>query len=352
MGLLEGLHSGPNWQQAMIIGRRAAVPDSCTVRPGGTSIDTIVGLLDGPARILLLAIGIELVVSDPVSRWHPVAVFGRAISGFIERAPSSAPARELLYGLAVVGAAVVLVGVGSAVLLHGLTFMSPALAVFGGAVLLKISFSYRQLEREVSRVAELLERDGVAAARAPLSALVSRDVIGLSPRLAASAAIESMAENLSDSFVAPLFYYVIFGVPGALAYRAINTLDAMIGYHGRYQHLGRAAAKLDDLANVVPARLTAALLVIAARLAGADLRGSLAMGLRDHARTESPNAGWPMAAMAGALRVELEKVGHYVLGRPADDPTPEAIRRAIPIARWGAVMACLLTLLTSIGSGW
>jgi adenosylcobinamide-phosphate synthase len=169
--------------------------------------------------------------------------------------------------------------------------------------------------------------------------------------LAASAAIESIAENLSDSLVAPLFYYVVFGVPGALAYRAINTLDAMIGYHGRYEYLGRAAAKLDDLANLIPARLTAALLFFAAGLAGASPRAALAIGLRDHARTESPNAGWPMAVMGGALGVELEKVGHYVLGRPAEDPSPEAIRRAIPIARWGAVIACALALLFSIRGG-
>jgi adenosylcobinamide-phosphate synthase len=243
---------------------------------------------------------------------------------------------------------------GTALALSLIGAVSPAIAVLAGVVMLKTSFSFRQLEKEAARAAQLIEHDGVPAARAPLAALVSRDVDGLSPRLAASAAIESVAENLSDSFVAPIFYYVCFGVPGALAYRAINTLDAMIGYHGRYEFLGRTAARLDDLANLIPARLTAVLLVIASALAGENARAALAIGVRDHARTESPNAGWPMAVMAGALQVHLEKMGHYRLGESAADPTPDAIRRALLVARWGAGLAAAFALgiLAAPTLGW
>jgi adenosylcobinamide-phosphate synthase len=125
-----------------------------------------------------------------------------------------------------------------------------------------------------------------------------------------------VAENLSDSVVAPLFWYAVAGLPGAIAYRAVNTLDASIGYRGPYEWLGKASARLDDLLNLVPARLTAALLLVAGALSGARTRDGVRILLRDGAKTESPNAGRPMAAIAGLLGVELEKVDHYRLGDP------------------------------------
>jgi adenosylcobinamide-phosphate synthase len=301
-------------------------------------------LFTGPAGVLVLALALEIAIGDPVSRWHPVALFGRALSLAIRFASAHSPRGELVYGALLVALAVSSIFIGTALALHLLGTVVAPLAVVAGAALLKTSFSFRQLEAEAARAADLIEREGVLAAHGPLTALVSRDVNGLSPGLAASAAIESVAENLSDSFVAPLFYYVVLGVPGALAYRAINTLDAMIGYHGRYEHFGRVAARLDDVANLIPARLTAALLVVASGLAGADPRSALAIGFRDHRRTESPNAGWPMAVMAGALHVQLEKTGHYRLGETADNPTPSSIRRALPVARWAAGVAVALAL--------
>src|SRR5262249_14746630 len=142
----------------------------------------------------------------------------------------------------------------------------------------------------------------------------SRDPSALDAPLVVAATVESVAENASDSFVAPLFYYALFGLPGAMAYRAINTADAMIGYHGRYERLGKAAARLDDLANFIPARLTPLLLLIAGAAARLRVREGWRIFRRDGGVTESPNAGRPMAMMAGLLGVQLEKVGHYRLG--------------------------------------
>ncbi|MFC1864895.1 CobD/CbiB family cobalamin biosynthesis protein, partial [Chloroflexota bacterium] len=119
--------------------------------------------------------------------------------------------------------------------------------------------------------------------------------------------------------VAPLFYFLLFGVPGAIAYRVVNTLDAMVGYHGEYEYLGKFASRLDDVLNFIPARLTALLLVLASFLSGRGARASWQVTLREHSKTESPNAGWVMAAVAGALSVQLERVGHYRLGE-ADTP--------------------------------
>src|SRR5262249_11437966 len=154
-------------------------------------------------------------------------------------------------------------------------------------------------------VGRALAAGDLAAARLGLRSLVSRDTSALDPPLLAAAAVESVAENASDSLVAPLFFFVLGGVPAALAYRACNTLDAPLGHRGEAGWRGEAAARLDDAANLVPARLTAALLVVASALVGASASGALRAWWRDGARTESPNAGRPMAAMAGALGVRL-----------------------------------------------
>jgi adenosylcobinamide-phosphate synthase len=135
---------------------------------------------------------------------------------------------------------------------------------------------------------------------------------------------------MTDSFVGPWLFFALFGLPGAVAYRAINTLDSMLGYHGYYEHLGKASARLDDLANLVPARLSALLLVVGSFfLPGQNAPAALRIMWRDHRRTESPNAGWTMSGMAGALGVKLEKTspeGGYQLGdctRPLEKTSPE-----------------------------
>lgn len=295
--------------------------------------------------VLLGALAIELVAGDPRTRWHPVALFGSLVSLALRMAPRTGRVSQLAFGTGLVLVGVGTVVLGTAGLLHAAAAFHPLAEIVAGAVLLKVSFAYRQLEQEAVVVASHVAGGQIAAARGALQALVSRETSTLSPPQAASAAIESVAENLSDSVVAPLFYFALFGVPGALAYRAINTLDAMIGYHGEYEYLGRSAAKLDDLANYIPARLSAALIVVASALAGLASRSAAQVALRDHSRTESPNAGWPMAAMAGALGVQLEKLGHYRLGDASQECGSETIRSAVAVARWTAVLAAGLTLV-------
>jgi adenosylcobinamide-phosphate synthase len=296
---------------------------------------------------LALALLMELLVGDPVSQWHPVALFGRWISWAMGRAPGSGPGRQLAFGTALVTIGVGGVGLGSEAFLRWLRRRSPRVWLLVASVLLKASFSYRQLEREAWTVSAYLDRGDLPAAREALHALVGRETRSLSAPLVAAAVVESVAENLSDSLVAPLLAYAALGIPGALAYRAINTLDAMVGYHGDYEYLGRVAARLDDLANLVPARATALLLVLGAGLAGEHPSGAARIALREHGRTESPNAGWPMAAMAGALQVRLEKSGHYLLGTSFDECQPAVIARALRVARWVAGLAAAGALLVT-----
>lgn len=278
------------------------------------------------------ALGLDLIAGEPSPRAHPVVWIGRLIAWLEARAPHG-PRSQLLYG---VGIAAVPAG-AAALFGMALGAVRPrALRVIITVWTLKTTFSVRALLDASRSVEERLVADDLDGARESLRSLVSRDCGALDHAHVASAAVESVAENLSDSFVAPLFWYVIGGLPAALAYRAINTADAMVGYRGRYEYLGKASARADDVANYVPARLTGLALVGGARLARTDARASAQVMLREHARTASPNAGWPMAAAAGALDIWLEKIDHYRLGQ-GRDPGVADIRamRAMLIAAAG-----------------
>ena len=235
---------------------------------------------------------------------------------------------------------------GAALLLHALA-PCPWLRFVTAVWLGKSTFAARALGRAAGVVARGLRAGDLPGARAGLRSLCSRDPSRLDGAALAAGAVESVAENSSDSVVAPLFFAVLFGVPGAIAYRAVNTLDAMIGYHGRFEWLGKASARLDDLLNLIPARLTAGLLLVAGALCGHDAGAGWRVLRRDGWRTESPNAGRPMAAMAGLLGVELAKPGHYRLGdarRPVDAAAIVAAWRVASLAMGLAFALAALAL--------
>src|SRR5712691_3365862 len=285
---------------------------------------------------LSAALAIDLALGEPPERIHPVVAMGRVISALETGAPDE-PRRARAFGLLfpLVPAAVA----ACVVALLGRVRPAP-LRFVAVAWTLKSTFALRALLAAANRVERSLVRDDLASARRELRALVSRPTADLPAHAIASAAIESLAENLCDSYVAPLLFYRCAGLPGALAYRAVNTADAMVGYRGRYENLGKAAARLDDLLNYPPARLTALALASAAPLAGGSAHAAWRVGLAHHRRTASPNAGWPMAAAAGALGLRLAKAGHYSLGT-GNAPAAGDIRRA---RRLVAVAAALFTI--------
>jgi adenosylcobinamide-phosphate synthase len=281
---------------------------------------------------VLLAGLLDVAFGEPPNAIHPVAWLGRLIALFERRSPRDRPRAELAYGLVIVAVATGAAAVTGLALCLALAHLPWWLALPLGAAALKVSFSLRGLVGAGRYVQRTLERD-TDAAREGLRALVSRDR-DLSKPQVASAAIESLAENLSDSVVAPLLYYALFGLTGALVYRAVNTLDAMLGYHGRYEYLGKPAARLDDLANLIPARLTALLLVA---LACARRTGGAALAaLRRQRRLSSgPNKLWTIAPMAGALGVRLAKPGAYAVG-PDDRPLCASIIGEAAVMVWEA----------------
>jgi adenosylcobinamide-phosphate synthase len=294
-----------------------------------------------------VALILDRLAGEPPRALHPVVWLGKLATLIERRAPSTTSTSQLAAGAALVG---VVVGTASIIATLAevvLARLLPGPRILLRAVLLKPTFAVRELLSAAERVQAPLETGDLEAARGALRDLVSRDPTSLDAGLVASAAIESLAENASDSIIVPWLAFFVGGLPGAYGYRAVNTLDAMVGYHGQYEHLGKPAARCDDLLNLVPARFTAVLII-----AGVVRDGTAQMAwrtmLRDHAATASPNAGWPMAAMAGALQVRLEKIDHYVLGgdyRPpgaADIGTAgHLISRLATVAGWGLVLVGL-----------
>lgn len=275
-------------------------------------------------------------IGEPPAPYHPVVWYGKLIRRLENTAPPG-KAAQLFYGAAMLVTATPC-GVLPALGLHKLvrwgqdserhTGPVRLAATLSEGALLKPFFALRMLVRAGQDVRLRLEEQDLPGAREALKSLVSRDRSGLSAGLVAAAAVESLAENLSDSVVAPLFYYTLLGLPGAAAYRLYNTFDSMIGYRGKYEYLGKAAARLDDLLNLIPARLTALLIIGLAPFYGGDMKCAWRTWRTDAGKTASPNAGHPMAAAAGALRVQLEKTGHYSLGQPLEPITPVVMKKA------------------------
>ncbi len=296
-----------------------------------------------PLLALPLAFALDALAGEYPNLLHPVVWMGNAIGALERLAPKGGRAAQFAHGL-LMALGVPALFAAAAWGLLALLRPWPLAALAAELLLLKSTFAVRALGAAAGEVRAALERDDLPSARHALRSLCSRDPSSLTEPQLAAAAIESVAENLSDSLVAPLFWYAVAGLPGAIAYRAINTLDASIGYRGRYEWLGKASARLDDLANLVPARLTAALLLAAGAVAGGRARDGVRILWRDGGRTESPNAGRPMAAMAGLLGVELSKVDHYRLGDPLVPVGASTISRAWRVTRLASALALILAI--------
>ncbi|WP_344239379.1 cobalamin biosynthesis protein [Actinocorallia libanotica] len=305
---------------------------------------------------LLLGVGLDAVFADP-RRGHPVAGFGRAAAALEGRLYGDSRARGAVFTGVCVGAAAAL-GVlaersGRPAVRCALTAVT-AWAVLGGT----------SLAREGMIMARRLEDGDLEAARARLSHLCARDPSGLDAATLARATVESLAENTGDAVVAPLLWGAVAGVPGLVAYRAVNTLDAMVGYRSpRYERFGWASARLDDLANWIPARVTGLLTVLAAPAVAENgtreaVSDSWRILRRDGGRHPSPNAGRCEAAAAGALGVRLGGANSYggrLELRPelgdGRKPEVEDVRRAARLSRAVTAGAALAAAALALGAG-
>jgi len=289
-----------------------------------------------PLVILVCALLLDCFLGEYPPVLHPVVWIGKAVSLLLWCAPRSGRWRSFAFGFFLAGA-ITAVSVAAALTALRLAALVPGLEIVMGTFLLKASFALRELGAAAERVRAPVEAGDLPRAREALRSLCSRDPSHLDGEALLMATVQSLAENASDSFVAPLFYFCLFGVPGAIAYRAINTLDAMVGYRGPFEALGKVSARLDDVANWVPARLTAGLFLVAGFFTGKDIARGWRIFSRDRANTPSPNGGRPMAMMAGLLGVQLEKKGFYTLGDPEYPVTPTTVRhvwRLVILTGW------------------
>ncbi|MEW6603130.1 MAG: cobalamin biosynthesis protein [Thermoproteota archaeon] len=289
---------------------------------------------------LFAGIGADWLFGDPPNRYHPVAWLGRVIGYFVPRLKGGA---EKVKGA--LFATLLIAAVGLAVhfaMLVSMYLAGIVAAAIASAIVLKIAIAVVGMERHAKAIMSCLEAGDLAGARQNLSMIVRRKTEDLDEQHIMSATIECVSESTVDGITAPIFYYSLFGPAGAFAYRTINTLDSMVGYKDEYfKDIGWMSARLDTAANYVPARMTAFLMVVSARMLGADWKNSLSMLQRDHAKTFSPNAGYPMATMAGALRVRLEKIGYYALGEEQEPATLGKCSEAISIMKLTTLLFCL-----------
>jgi adenosylcobinamide-phosphate synthase len=311
--------------------------------------------------VLLLAVILDLLIGDPRVDYHPVALIGKLISAWerlLYRPAAALPTKRLAGALLVLGT-VLPVWLLVYFCLNWLRRLSLSagqpqwwayIYLVAGVLCLWATISIRSLDRAAREIFDLLRRGDLAEARRRLGFIVGRDTERLAPAEIARATVETVAENISDGVIAPLFYFLLGGPALACAYRAINTLDSMVGYRNeRYRDFGMVAARLDDLANVIPARLTVLLLVGGALLAGLDWRQAWKLSWRDGSKHPSPNSGYPEAAVAGALGVQLGGLNYYqgvpsqraLMGDPQEPLAPEHIQAAIRML-YGAVAIFLV----------
>lgn len=289
--------------------------------------------------VLLLAWVLDSLFGEPRSAWHPVAWFGRIATPPGNRLRSW-PAAAAFVGGALLWGALVGLAAATAYGIEAVLSDAPAwLAVPLLALALKPAFAWRMLKDEVRGVEAALA-EGLDAGRQRVARLCSRDVSTLDESGVRETAIETLAENLNDSLVAPLFWFAVAGLPGAWAWRAANTLDAMWGYRGSWEWAGKWAARADDVLGWLPARVAALLL--------RRSRVSLASLAREARRTPSPNGGWPMAAMALSLGIRLGKPGAYTLNGEAPAPDGRALAAALTIAERAARLALLLAVSATL----
>lgn len=298
--------------------------------------------------IFVLAFLIDIAFGEYPDKIHPTVGIGKIITYLKPKLKNPNPRVEKANGVLLAIIPMLIVAVPVFVLLF---WLHQSFGIYGqiayiivGAILFKATFAIKGMGYYTKPIAKALTSNDLPGARKWLPYIVRRDPNTLGERQIISAAVESIAESTTDGITAPFFFFAIFGVPGAFAYRVINTLDSMVGYKNvENKNIGWFSANLDTITNYIPARLTTYLMVASAALLGENWRESWRILQRDKGKTTSVNAGWTISAMAGALDMQLEKQGCYTLG---DDHgiTPDHINRALKVMTLTAVLFGLVVV--------
>jgi len=311
--------------------------------------------------IIGFAILIDLIFGDPKNRYHPTAWIGKLIAKFTPLAKHHNPIFEKISGILIIiiisGIVISLLsGLNIGISLISIDYISLIVSVLIGALLLKTTIAIRGMEKHATSVLESLESNNLDLARNYLSMIVKRNTANLDKNHVFSGVLESISENTVDGITGPMFYYAFFGLWGAFVYRIINTADSMIGYKNDFfKNLGWFTAISDTILNYIPSRLTGLIMIVSAAILQNNWRNSYKVMMRDGKTTESPNAGYPMAALAGALETKFEKINHYKLGDGEITLTKHHVYSAIKIMKltsilfFGLVTVPIILILSMIG---
>ena len=300
--------------------------------------------------IVSLALGLDFAVGDPKSKFHPTAWIGTLIAKLTQFAKNSEKLGGVFLVLIVTTiVSGVLIALDFGIKLITIDYISFILSILIGTILLKTTIAIRGMEKHALAVVESIECNNIEAARDNLALIVKRNTKTLDKNHVLSGVLESVSENTVDGVTGPLFYYALFGLPGAFVYRAVNTIDSMIGYKNSiFKNVGWFGANCDKVLNFIPARLTALMMVLGAMIIGNDWRKSYQIMTRDGSKTESPNAGYPMAALAGALQTKFEKIDHYILGEGNLQLTTDHIKSGIALMKVTSILFCGIVTLPII----
>ena len=296
--------------------------------------------------IVGFALLLDFLVGDPKTKYHPTAWIGKLISSLVPFTKSNSAKRELIGGILLVSVIVITVCTSLVVLDIGISlltidFISLIVSIAIGSILLKTTIAIRGMQKHALAVVDAVEEGDLDSARNHLSMIVKRDTKNLDKNHILSGVLESVSENTVDGVTGPLFYYAIFGLPGAFVYRAINTIDSMVGYKTTlFKNVGWFGAKCDTILNYVPSRLTGLVMILGAVILGYNWKESLYIMRRDSRKLESLNAGFPMAALAGALGTRLEKMNHYTIGNGDIEFTKSHVISAVTLMKVSSILFC------------
>lgn len=311
--------------------------------------------------IVFFALVLDFAVGDPRNKFHPTAWIGSLIAKLTPHTKNSSENLEKLGGIfiilissGIVASLMIFLDIG--IKLITVDYISIIISIIVGGVLLKTTIAIKGMERHAIAVVTALEQNNISSARDNLSMIVKRNTTNLDKNHVFSGVLESISENTVDGITGPLFYFAIFGLPGAFVYRVINTADSMIGYKTDiFKNIGWFGANCDKILNYIPSRLTGFIMILSAMILGNDWRKSYKIMIRDGRKTKSPNAGYPMAAIAGALGAKFEKIDHYSLGDGDILFTKDHVKSAISIMKVTSILFCgivvvpILLLLSYLG---
>jgi len=308
------------------------------------------------------AIAIDFTVGDPKNKFHPTAWIGTLIGKLVSIAKNDPQKSTRLSGMILTISIATLVAVILYLINAGLyslesdkvdfrlyDFVVTALIIIITGILLKTTIAIKGMQQHAQLIMDALSKNDLDYARTKLSMIVKRDTKNLDRQHIISATLESISENTVDGITGPLFYFAIFGLPGAFVYRVINTIDSMIGYKTeQFRNLGWFGANCDKILNYLPSRITSLVMVFAVMILGKNWKHSLEIMRRDSSKTESPNAGYPMATLAGALGTRFEKIDHYVLGDGKMEFTENDFKSAISIMKLTTILFCIIFTIPMI----